>query len=133
MEGWTAPSPASLHVNVTYSYPQQTVVILRISSATKISKTKLESRPTLQTPKDMMEAILVGNLFVVSQIQSSEATKIRQLRNENTHRHPDFVDSLELIEKWVSSENEQQKLLKNLFFVSKECYYKHIQAMSMLR
>lgn len=108
MEGWTAPSPASLHVNVTYIYPQQTVVRLRISSATKISKTKLESRPTLQTPKDMMEAILVGNLFVVSQIQSSEATKIRQLRNENAHRHPDFVDSLELIEKWVSSENEQQ-------------------------
>lgn len=79
----------------------------------------------------MMEAIVVGNFFVVSQIQSSEATKIRQLRNENAHRHPDF--SLELIEKWVSSENEQQKLLKNLFFVSKECYYKHIQAISMLR
>ena len=39
----------------------------------------------------------------------SEATKIRQLRNENAHRHPDFVDSLELIEKWVSSEDEQQK------------------------
>lgn len=75
----------------------------------------------------------MGNFFVVSQIQSSKATKIRQLRNENAHRHPDFVDSFDLIEKWVSSEDEQQKLLHNLFFVSKECYHKHIEAISMPR
>lgn len=65
----------------------------------------------------MMEPILIGNLFIVSQIQSDEAIKTRSSRNENANRHPDFIDSLALIEKWVSSENEQEKLL----IVSREC------------
>lgn len=80
-----------------------------------------------------MESILIGNLFAVSQIQSNDGIRLRNLRNENAHRHPDFVHSLMLIEKWVNSENEQQKLLQTLFSVSKECYHKHIQALSISR
>lgn len=79
-----------------------------------------------------MESILVGNLFVVSQIKSSEADRIRNLRNENPHRHPDIVNSLALIEKFVKSETEQEKLLENVFLVSKDCYTRHIQILSMI-
>lgn len=79
-----------------------------------------------------MESILVGNLFVVSQIKSSEADKIRNLRNENAHRHPDFVNLLALIENLVKSETEQEKLLANVFLVSKDYYKRHIQTFSMI-
>ena len=79
-----------------------------------------------------MESILVGNLFVVSQIKSSEADRIRNLRNENAYRHPDFVNSLALIENLVKSETEQEKLLANVFLVSKDCYKRHIQTLSMI-
>lgn len=80
----------------------------------------------------MMESILVGNLFVVSQIKSSEADRARKLRNDNAHRHPDFIDSLALIEKLVRSETEQETLLGNTFLVSKKCYQRHIQTLSMI-
>lgn len=32
---------------------------------------------------------------------------MRDLKNANTHCHPAFLDALELIERWVRSENEQ--------------------------
>ena len=69
---------------------------------------------------------------MVSQIRSSEADRIRNLRNENAHRHPDFVDSLPMIEKLVESETEQEKLLVNVFLVSKACYKRHIQTLSII-
>lgn len=80
----------------------------------------------------MMESILVGNLFVVSQIKSSEADRVRDLRNDNAHRHPHFIDSLALIEKVVRSETEQEELLANVFLVPKKCYQRHVQTLSMI-
>lgn len=80
-----------------------------------------------------MEFILVGNLFIVSQIQTKEAARMRDHRISNAHRHPVFVDALKLIEIWVHSENEQEKLLENLIFLSKKCNNRHISITSMLR
>lgn len=79
----------------------------------------------------MMESILVGNLFIISQIQTNEVARTRNLRNTNAHRHPAFVDVLKLIERWVRSKNEQAELLENLFFQSKKRYNRHISTMSM--
>lgn len=78
-----------------------------------------------------MESILVGNLFTLSQIQTNEASRMRDIGNANAHRQPAYVDALELIERWVRLEKESEKLLEILFFLSKRFYNRHISIMSM--
>lgn len=75
---------------------------------------------------------MLGNLYIVSQIQSQDATKWRAFRNQEAHCHPAFVDALDLLEKWASVD-EQEKLLKNIFLVSKSCYLRNISILSMWR
>lgn len=44
---------------------------------------------------------------------------MRNLKNLHAHRFPAFVDALQLIEKLVTSVDEQEKLLENPFLVTK--------------
>lgn len=60
-----------------------------------------------------MESTPVGKFLEISQIKSNEDDKTRELQNGDAHSHPDF-DSLELIEKCVSSENEKKVLPQDL-------------------
>lgn len=77
-----------------------------------------------------MKSILVETYSLFRKYSQTRWQECENLRNTNAHPHPAFVDALELIGRWVRSENEQERLLENLFFLSKKSYNRHISTMS---
>lgn len=90
-------------------------------------------RESNSSKKNTMESILVGNLFMVSQIQSNETIGMQKAQKyQYSHASNLLWMHWSSLKDGVRSENEPERLLENLFFFffSKKCYNGHISTMS---
>lgn len=74
-------------------------------------------RESNSSKKNTMESILVGNLFMVSQIQSNEAIGMQKAQKYQCSPASSLLwMHWSSLKDGVRSENEQERLLENLFF-----------------